>query len=352
MRGILVFLLVVVLPTVTDATGVWKVTTFLNNGKLKVKKLQENNEWGAEYELDPVVAWGVHQPPGGPGTMVRMSGGSFYNYSIDWYEWTEEDWDAMNIPHLMVLLSGELASGTWVSKDTGHVTAEAEAGDGTTIYELQWTYATLSITSNRLTFSNNGTSPSITFDPLQAPNTRADALGYRITGSIGSISEFVETRQNTTAKLRQQYHDRGIRVPGQNSRWISGSTPVNQPEITDEFPILQDKYTDWVRLTNNNALTTLPIHSSARTPRKQVSLGEAGSKYSLHQYGCAYDLTPIPFGGGPNPNDPTDDRAEIEAIWEITMDHTPPRGEAHEYGNNAVHIGAISYEGGITVLIP
>ena len=62
-KGILILLLAVLLPTVTEATGVWKVTTFLNNGKLKVKKLQENNEWGAEYELDPITAWGVHQPP-------------------------------------------------------------------------------------------------------------------------------------------------------------------------------------------------------------------------------------------------------------------------------------------------
>ena len=267
----------------------------------------------------------------------------------DWWWWnhTYRRWDPRGTPSINLTIQNPEQ---FISTDQKTVSANTAYIDPASI---QWSTQTLSRSGSGTASVNPGTggSTKISFNPDSAPNCRDYALSYKVTSSSGGTSSSVNLTQDAVSVLRQQYVDRNIRVLARTTRWIRGSSIALQSELTRDFAKLQAAYTAWVHETNSGAATTLRINSSTRTPRQNAQTS-GSARTSLHQYGYAYDLSPIPVGGGDKKTNAEDDREWIERYWETTLSHRLPDGEAHIFGNNAVHISAKSYEGGITVLLP
>lgn len=139
--------------------------------------------------------------------------------------------------------------------------------------------------------------------------------------------------QNTTDKIRQMYVDHDVapndvKVPSR-SMFVGVEIP-NQPEVVNGHAALELEYG-----------YTLPIYSDYRNPEENEE-PPVGSKISLHQYGYAIDMSPIPDHVDPGKFDDATFIMEAAMTEAIGGKETHPCGGVDLY--NSVHVSWKNYE--------
>ena len=257
-------------------------------------------------------------------------------------------WANEPAPTLSLTVPGEVLAGAFITRQTT-IQVSAEGGVG----EITWEGIGKSPTAGTLSFNGSGNTRSLIFSPDQAADARNENLKYQIiVRADPELEEDQDITQDVQSRLRQQYWDRGIQIPPRGSKWISSSAlkVINQQEIKDNFAKLQEKYTSWVRSTkNDNTLDAdINVHSSARTPFENARIDGAKLK-SLHQYGYAYDLTPLYDLGGVAGK--SDDADKLVSIWQDTLGFKGAKGYTYRTSNgNKVHIQIHKYPKIVTLM--
>ena len=267
-----------------------------------------------------------------PAEAIEYNGKHYWGSATGWLSKDADDdnvnsWQNEPEPTLSLVIPPEVLGGAFITNQTT-IQVSAEGGIG----EITWEGKGLSATAGSLDFNGSGNTRALLFREDQASETRADKLKYQII--VRADPELVQDQdiiQDVQSILRQQYLDRTIQIPPRGSKWISSSAlkVINQQEIIDNFAKLQAKYTAWVHSTkNDNKIdATLPIYSSGRTPRENA--GITGAEHnSLHQYGYAYDLTPLKdLGGEPGKRDDAD---TLVSIWADSLGFTGEKGYTYK----------------------
>lgn len=295
--------------------------------------------------IEDVVSIGapvVDEEPQVPARLYKANGRVHYNFRLDWYTLDEDTWVSYPAPELQITLSPLLLKGQFLSNQENHI-ALASGGIG----EITWEPKAINSTSGMLDLIGGEKQKTLRFEPESATDGRALPLSYKITiKSEPSLFATASMTQDAVDKLRQEYLDNSLKIPNRGSRWLSGSSIRMQADFLAKYQQLVTKYTAWVREKNKTVTVDLDrvIYSSTRTPYHNAREPNAESN-SVHQYGLAYDLTPIPSYGG-NANKQSDDADKIHSIWRDSLRLVQPAG--HSYiasGGNKVHIQLLNYAG-------
>lgn len=272
-----------------------------------------------------------------PARLLIVDDFALWEFEQSYYVLDDGLWAEIPTPELYLTLSSDVLQGRFISKDTHH-TANATGGVG----RITWNYSIMTATSGTLDFLGSGNDKTLHFNPLMATGTRGNALHYRIEVTAEpQLYKSGTIEQDAVAMVRQQYHDRDIRVPGRSSRWLSGTEIQLQADLITNYGKLKAYYKKWVKKANKSKVK-LRIESSTRKPRHNVSI-KGAAKRSLHQYGCAYDIGPIKDLGG----DPgiADDQKYLKDVWQDTLGLRRPNGYAYLKGNT-VHVQIYRYSEG------
>ena len=275
-----------------------------------------------------------------PARLLIVDDFALWEFEQSYYVLDEGLWAEIPTPELYLTLGSEVSQGQFIHKDTHH-TANATGGVG----RITWDYSVLTATSGTLNFSGSGNDRTLSFNPIPSSLTRGNALHYRIeVKAEPGLYKSGTIEQDKVSILRQQYLDRHIAIPDRGSRWLQGSEIKLQDELETQFGILLDKYKKWVRLTNKTVKVSLRRESTTRSPRKNVNT-KGAKKRSLHQYGCAIDISPVPTYGG-DPTKKSDDAKALKDIWADSLGFTGSKGYTYISTNkNMVHVQILKYSG-------
>ncbi len=162
-------------------------------------------------------------------------------------------------------------------------------------YPPTWTNISATSASDTDTFTASATVPD--HDP-RATN-RPENWTIRVQATVANISLASTSTQSATDKIRQMYVDHDIKVPPRD--WFSGAVILLRTIVLSEYDTFVQMYRTWA----NNPSANLPINEGYRNPEYNETL-QGSSWESVHQYGYAIDLSPIPDSNNPGRTDDVD----------------------------------------------